>query len=157
MDGNKFITLPSNASKDYFPNNTQGDFTVKLANSIDFSKYDVALADIQYPNTWLTIKDATMQVVKDASNHKARLLDARYSDMEELIEAINNLLANYHVQPQIKLHYDRFTMHTTVTVKAANVSVKFNDTLASILGFTKSEYLIVGLTKVTAQAIWITV
>ena len=147
MDVNKFITLPSNASKKIFPDNTQGDFTVKLSNSIDLSKYDAALADIQYPNTWLTLKDACMQIGKDATVRTARFLDARFSTMDELIEAVNHLLHNYHVQPQVKLHYDKFTMHTTLVIKAANCTLKFDKQLSSILGFTEDKTLIVGINQ----------
>ena len=135
MDRNKYVPLPSNASEEYFPDNTQGEYTVKLPNPIDWSKYNVALSEIQYPNTWLTLKDATMLIWKDGSEYTAKFQDARYSDMSQLMNAIKNMLGNYHVQPGVTVHYDMYTMHTTVVIRDHTVKIQFGKLLASILGF----------------------
>ena len=149
MDRNKYtyIDLPSNACKKEFPSNTQGEYTIKLACPIDWSKYNVAFAEMQYPNTWLTLEDATMTIWKDDSEYKARFLDARYSEMDQLIAAITQMLANYHVQPHVTVHYDQYTMHTTVVIRAHNVKIQFGKLLASILGFPADTDICKGVHK----------
>jgi hypothetical protein len=54
------MTLPSNSSKLYFPNNTLTKFSTQLQSSIDLSNresWEVALVDIMFPKTWYTIPD----------------------------------------------------------------------------------------------------
>ena len=51
-----YLTLPSNSSEQYFPNNTLTDFTTKLASTIELtSEWEVGLAEIMFPRSWYTI------------------------------------------------------------------------------------------------------
>jgi hypothetical protein len=47
-----YLTLPSNASLDVFPDNKTGSYRVKLPHPIDLNgNWEVGLYSISYPNT----------------------------------------------------------------------------------------------------------
>ena len=47
-----YLTLPSNSSMAYFPNNTVANFRVRLAETIVLpGQWEVALAGLHYPHT----------------------------------------------------------------------------------------------------------
>jgi hypothetical protein len=51
-----YLTLPSNSSLDFFPNNTLTEFTTKLADTIELTdEWEVGLAEIMFPRSWYTI------------------------------------------------------------------------------------------------------
>ena len=48
-----YITLPSNARIDYYSENTASCYQIRLPRTFYLKgKYEVALAEIQYPHTW---------------------------------------------------------------------------------------------------------
>ena len=48
-----YITLPSDSSAIFFPDNTVAHFTTKLAQRIHLNgEYEVALTEFIYPNNW---------------------------------------------------------------------------------------------------------
>ena len=51
-----YLTLPSNSSMDYYPENIVANFKTRLANLISLEgDWDVVLYEIQYKKTWYTI------------------------------------------------------------------------------------------------------
>ena len=51
-----YLTLPSNACKDRFPNNEAGCYKVKLAHPIKLKQdYEVALVEVQFTKSWFTL------------------------------------------------------------------------------------------------------
>ena len=56
------VTLPINSYLEYFSNNTVANFKVKLAEQIELTgKWAVALTEIQYPQSWSTIREGNLQ------------------------------------------------------------------------------------------------
>jgi hypothetical protein len=52
------LTLPSNSSVEYYPNNKATDFTTRLPTSISLEgEWEAALIDIQYPHNWYNIPE----------------------------------------------------------------------------------------------------
>lgn len=48
-----YLTLPSNSSKDYFPDNTVTNYVTKLHNTVSLAgEWEVGLAEIHFPRTW---------------------------------------------------------------------------------------------------------
>ena len=48
-----YLTLPSNSSMQYFPNNTLSNYITKLSNIVELHvKYEVGLVEIIYPINW---------------------------------------------------------------------------------------------------------
>ena len=57
-----YLTLPSNSSLEYFPNNTVANFKVALAEAIELTgEWKVALAENRYPNSWIIIREEVQQ------------------------------------------------------------------------------------------------
>ena len=51
-----YLTLPSNSSMEFYPENTVANFKTRLANPISLEGYwDVALYELQYKRMWYTI------------------------------------------------------------------------------------------------------
>ena len=60
MDNQFYITLKSNSSTDYYPNNKASKFKVKLATQIDLSdRWEMALTEITYHHTWQNVTEQT--------------------------------------------------------------------------------------------------
>ena len=55
-DAHFYLTLPSNASTDIFPNNKTTSYRTKLPETIDLEgEWEVSVYSIIYPNTWYTL------------------------------------------------------------------------------------------------------
>ena len=90
-----YLTLPSNSSMSYFPNNTVANFRVKLAETIDLpGQWEVALVELYYPHTWPTVTKGVQQTFlyklgADLKYQTAILKDVYYPFLEQLIKALN--------------------------------------------------------------------
>jgi hypothetical protein len=63
-----YVTLPSNSSMQYFPNNKCTNYITKLKSSIQLdSPYEVALTEITIPFNWSAVVDGGF-VVKNLLN-----------------------------------------------------------------------------------------
>jgi hypothetical protein len=52
-----YLTLPSNASMKYYPDNTMAKYTTTLSNRIELDgDWEVGLAEIIYPCSWYNVK-----------------------------------------------------------------------------------------------------
>src|SRR6266516_2215296 len=53
-----YLTLPSNSSQQFFPDNMLTEFTTKLPSTIEFAnEWEVGLAEIMFPRSWYTIPE----------------------------------------------------------------------------------------------------
>jgi hypothetical protein len=51
-----YLTLPSNSSMNYFPNNTLTHYTKKLPKIMELDgTWEIGLAEIQYKEAWLKV------------------------------------------------------------------------------------------------------
>ena len=56
MNDHFYVTLPSDSSADYFPNNTVARFVTRLPERIRLDgEYEMGLAEIIYPHTWYNV------------------------------------------------------------------------------------------------------
>lgn len=53
-----YLTLPSNSSGSYFPNNTLTNFKTHLQKPLrlEHGEWEVGLSEIQYPRSWMTLR-----------------------------------------------------------------------------------------------------
>ena len=122
MSGTHFyLTLPSNASLNEFPNNKTTSYRVKLPQSIDLEGiWEVGLYSISYPNTWYTLQKGvdTHPFYADRTDlFQQAIMDyGYYQSMQELIKAANKALSR-NVSDNIKLTYNAFTGKVTVQIK----------------------------------------
>ena len=63
------LTLPSNNSKQIYPDNSVASFTTKLPEDINLTgQWEVALKEIQYPISWYNIDEDSGYVIVDFNN-----------------------------------------------------------------------------------------
>ena len=124
MSGTHFyLTLPSNASSDVFPDNKTTSYRVKLPQTIDLEgNWEVGLYSISYPNTWYTLQEGfdTHVYYGDPSGIflSAIVNYGYYTSVEDLVKAVNAvLLATGYVGDNIKLTYAALTGKVTVQIK----------------------------------------
>ena len=122
MSGTHFyLTLPSNASLNEFPNNKTTSYLVKLPQSIDLEGvWEVGLYSISYPNTWYTLQkgvDSHLFYGDRTGLFQQAIMDyGYYQSMPELIKAANKALSR-NVSDNIKLTYNALTGKVTVQIK----------------------------------------
>ena len=89
-----YLTLPSNSSLQYYPENTLTHFTTQLAQPVNLQgQWEVGLAEIQYPHTWhnLTEKEGLIFLRKQGGEKILKLPAGEYDTPEELIAGLNQL------------------------------------------------------------------
>jgi hypothetical protein len=98
-----FVTLPSDSSAQYYPNNTVARFVAKLPETIRLQgQYEMALVEIIYPHNWYNVSDENKDNYWIAAANKDRMQKAYlspgyYEDGNALIEALgfaNTLASN---------------------------------------------------------------
>ena len=56
MESEFYVTLPSDSSMQYFPDNKTSNFVTKLSRTLQLNgEWGVGLAEIDYPHTWYNI------------------------------------------------------------------------------------------------------
>jgi len=151
------ITLPSNSSQQYFPDNTMTEFTTKLSSTIELTnEWEVGLAEIMFPRSWYTLPKEGLIVLADyrGGNMDCKLDEERdtivkiklkggfYNSMEQLSEelnlASNRAFAQVYGIPPLEFRYKPITRRIYITLPGG-MSVKFPPSLLSILGLTDSQ------------------
>src|SRR5436190_16419126 len=81
-----YVTLPSNSSMKYYPNNTTSNFITHLSSAINVSdgaQWEVALVEAHYPNSFLTVGNDAMIYIYLENNEQvdvAAVADSMLSD-----------------------------------------------------------------------------
>ena len=108
-----YLSLPSNSSKNYYPDNTLTKFTTKLPTAIALQgEWEVGLAEIILPKNWINVNEGQSFTVhyylieelylEHNSETKTEyiatfpLKPGRYVDVKSLLEEINKLLDTYY-------------------------------------------------------------
>ncbi|KAJ1138775.1 hypothetical protein NDU88_005156 [Pleurodeles waltl] len=123
-----YITLPSNASKDMFPDNQISSYTVKLAKPVDLKgPWEVALTEIQYPRTWNTFTKADVKFhikrPQDALTYNLSFPHGYYPTVATVVDAINKSIASTEAYANIYLVLDH--VRRKVVLKAPEFSTVF--------------------------------
>ena len=63
MEVEFYVTLPSNSSMEYFPDNKTSNFVTKLSRTLQLDgEWEVGLAEIDYPHIWYNIREGKNSV-----------------------------------------------------------------------------------------------
>lgn len=110
-----FITLPSNASMDYFPNNTQSSYRTKLISPLSLSggDWEVGLAQFFAPRNWFNVddhnndytiyRDIEKNVVKESVDYEIMMI---YDPAKSIVDNFYDL--NQNIQKHISEHQIQF-------------------------------------------------
>ena len=128
MSGTHFyLTLPSNASMDVFPNNKIGSYHVKFPQTIDLNgKWEVGSYSISYSNTWYTLQDH--------QNHIYYSMDGGQSFWSSTIKSINTAMKKELGNTNITFSFNPRTHKVSVTL-AKKYGVRLYGQLSKILGY----------------------
>jgi hypothetical protein len=140
--GDFFLTLPSNASSDTFPDNKIYRYTTQLPRAIDFGKYKAALVEFEHPGAWLNVTEACIVVVKFPAGltKTGRLPTGKYQTIHTLISAIHKEFEKMGVIDKIRIIWDEVTMRTTIAILDQGFSLEMSPTLLRILGYRRGMF-----------------
>lgn len=108
-----YLTLPSNSSEKYYPNNTMTRFTTRLHSVIDLDgSWEVGLSEIIFTRSWPTISDfgtsfiVTCQYCPDVDSEtddhvmhaKIDIQGGYYEKVEHVIYAMNDAISKAFVK-----------------------------------------------------------
>ena len=128
-----YLTLPSNSSMTYYPNNTLTNFVTRLPKLFDLKgQWEVGLVEIHYPHTWYNIPNNCAITVASHVNTDNREiftfdLEAGYYTTSELLTRLEenalkamNLTKN---NATINLTYDPANQTYTSHLQGYNMDV----------------------------------
>ena len=146
-----YLTLPSNSSLKYYPDNTLTQFTTQLAQPIKLQgQWEVGLAEIQYPHSWHNMNEGWIKI----QSHKDLPIEypipsGQYNTPEELIKTLNQLIHDSHAYTWTKemtviMASVTFTYHSVtqkVTIKVpTETTLEVSHDLMKMLGFTQDKF-----------------
>lgn len=100
-----YLTLPSDASLDVYPNNTVANFTTKLANTVVLDgQYEVGLSEIIFPTDYYNI-DNRQKLYRMGT--KVRYINIAERKSDELIEKCLLSNASYSTVEEFLEHFNR--------------------------------------------------
>lgn len=142
-DDGFYITLPSNASKDVFKNNTGSSFRVNLAQHIDLEgPWQVALAEISYPHTWHNLPDHVAyfewRKVNDEEIHKQRIRGGYYNSVIQLEKEMESFFKE--IKTDIHMKFCRVQKRFAFQA-SGQYEIRFFSTLAYMLGVKPGEWM----------------
>jgi hypothetical protein len=132
------ITLLSNSSMDFFPNNKTANFTVHLPKSILLEgKWQMALTECHYQyNFWnVTKNNNSVHFAIDYVHYQCQIPEGYYEKIEQIIEKLNEgttpFLQNGFLQINSSNNYVNFTESALLKIQG----IKFENRLALQLGY----------------------
>ena len=92
MESEFYVTLPSNSSMQYFPDNKTSNFLTKLPRTQQQDgEWEVGLAEIDYPHTWYNMhegKNAVEIYVPDKWFQEISIQPGYYETVQDVIDAL---------------------------------------------------------------------
>ena len=140
-----YITLPSNASMDYYSNNTACCYQIRMPRTFYLKgKYEVGLAEIQYPHTWATTREGLGYFI----NYRESPFDALkiasipkgyYNTTQEICDAFNSIIDELEIDKPVWLKFNKITRRVYLKLKD-QYEVKFSTGIADIFGFQPDQW-----------------
>lgn len=120
-----YLYLPSNASMDFYPQNTLQNYKTRVCITEEFAgKWEVGLVNITYPGMWYNVNEEDAVCYVQFINFQTKRVDiphGRYTSVEHLVDALNKAL-NSVLPPTIShmfaLSYNKLTRKVTYDMTA---------------------------------------
>lgn len=143
-----YITLPSDSSMNFYPNNTVAHYTTKLTERVHLDgEYEVALTEIIYPSNWLNFNDG-MVMFTDTPRELLlpnKLESGYFSNESEMIDYLNESMRAIGVRDATFV-YSQLTRKVSIITTEDN-TIRLNDALRDYLGFAKKYNFYIGETE----------
>ena len=159
-----YLTLPSNSSLAYFPDNKASHFTTKLPQPQELDgEYEVGLAEVQFTNSYRnvskdkvyfefeTVEESTGGVKRGASRRKhcsrVEVPDGLYESNKYFVSCLNKLVTRTtKTKPAVKFYYNPATRRASITMFLENSTLQLSPALVDILGISP-ETVVTGVGK----------
>jgi hypothetical protein len=137
MNDHFFVTLPSDSSAKYYPDNTVARFVTKLSETIRLQgQYEMALVEIIYPHNCYNVSDENKDKYwiaaanKDAMQ-KVYLSPGYYEDGKALVEALE-----FAQDIGVKFSFNRASGRLSLNFRSTGShTMRMSDDLQSFMGF----------------------
>lgn len=133
-----YVTLPSDSSMNYFPENKISHFITRLPIPIELKgDWEVGLVEIIYPHTWYNVNEQNNLIGFDIGDGKTiarRLPPGCYESVPDILKAI----AIKDIENLIVFTYNPVTKRVRIKVKN-KCKVILSDGVAQLLGFEPVE------------------
>ena len=144
MNSHFYVTLPSDSSAAYYPNNTVARFVTRLPERVRLDgDYEMGLVEIIYPHTWYNV-DGNFWIVVESK--KIELQSGYYENGSAIAAALNRDLHGLGVRFSFSETIGRFSL----SVQSTNVTM--SDDLQHYMGFDLSNVVIEPLSFGTMAA-----
>lgn len=150
MSSSFYLTLPSNSSMKYFPNNTASHYFTKLPQTIDLSgEYEVGLSEVHISHEPYNILSSECKFAYKEGKHavqRYRLPTAKYTQHVDVINNLTNAfyqLGRSHTdrQPRAVLNYDHKTQKVSLVMVKEGGELVLSRDLARVLGFKRQKFI----------------
>ena len=158
-----YITLPSNSSKTFFPENTPSHFFTQIPQTIDLQGdgWEVGLAELSLPNTydnmtgddyWVEVSvvntDELIKSVRQYSgpiSFKVFLPRGLYNSPRDVIEVLNHQIQSqplgFALKRKIAFYFGRFNRKVSLEMQVSFIKVVMSKSLQELLGMGHEDYL----------------
>lgn len=150
---NFYLSLLSNSSMDYYPENTTANFSTKLPKTIKLEgEWSVALVEIQYPCTLYTVQEFDniiyMTIATKLENeeedslihYKTHIPVTNYDNIEHIVKAANAIGL---FKDRVMFVYDDMTSMISVQILDKEIiTLKLSPKLGFQLGFEPNVNLV---------------
>jgi hypothetical protein len=148
-----YITLPSDSSMSFFPNNTIAEFTTKLPETVTLDgDYEVALVELIYPSSFSNIQNGDSSLYMEVKNQYDGSVESRFFPATDYYENETEFLQNlsksantvFQYNPALSNFIVAFTLNplnktTILEVKCSRgVAFYVSEALKTKLGLCKT-------------------
>jgi hypothetical protein len=145
-----YITLPSNSSMHYYPDNVVTRYTTRLANHVSLTgDWEVGLVEIQYQRTWYNLEHGEGRVIYAQSDdimndystdqYEFHIPAGYYNSPTDLLRSLNEEFRSsgerLKLAPLAKFTHDPITNRVNAVLEKG-VFVHLSQPLRSMLGFS---------------------
>ena len=121
MESEFYVTLPSNSSMQYFPDNKTSNLVTKLSRTLQLDgEWEVGLAEVDYPHTWHNIREGKnfveiyargkLYVVLQTAEYSIQ--PGYYEKVQDVIDALRKAVLDNLTE--VVLSYDDTSKRVTV-------------------------------------------
>ena len=143
-----YLTLPSNSSMDYFPNNTLTHYTTKLPQTIDLDgSWEMGLSEIHYPHSWFNVgkNEFWMRGQCKPAHQKLgkeiiwQLPDGFYKSPKWMVAQLDKRINKSNLRDRFHIGVDDINKRAYLQVKK-NCQVILSPELKTVLGFRQQVF-----------------
>lgn len=141
-----YTTCPSNASMSIYPDNTQASFKINLPKRLYLqNKYEVALVEIQYPVSWLTLgRNEAIEIMYGTRLETIQVKPMMYNTIEEVLYFLMSSIMKRSSKMNYKaraVSINEFKGGIIHYVLEDDCKMRMTQGLADVLGFTPNAWI----------------